>query len=124
LIHTIPQRDAVNRDEASDDEDPGDNVDGDITLSMWGEYLDEVFEDDEIDAAYTATRTNASNNGVTVSRNSDEEYSDDEDSKEFEEIAEAVKQNFPDHNDRNFPQEDLVLHEFRGQKVTLTELFG
>ncbi|KAF1774825.1 hypothetical protein GQ600_15797 [Phytophthora cactorum] len=34
-----PQRGSVHKDEESNDEDPGDSVDGAPTLSVWGEYL-------------------------------------------------------------------------------------
>ncbi|KAF4044508.1 hypothetical protein GN244_ATG03217 [Phytophthora infestans] len=105
LVSPSPQHGAIYEDEDSDDEDPGDNVDGNPTLLMWGEYLDEVFEDDEIDADYTATRsTYMPTSGATASRTSDEEYLDDESINELKEVAEAVKPNFPDHKDRNFPQ--------------------
>ncbi|KAG6947711.1 hypothetical protein JG687_00015933 [Phytophthora cactorum] len=46
LFSPSPQHGSVNKDEDSDDEDPGDNVDLTPTLSMWG---DEVFEDNDID---------------------------------------------------------------------------
>ncbi|KAG6946382.1 hypothetical protein JG687_00016740 [Phytophthora cactorum] len=45
LFSPSPQRGSMHEDEDSDDEDPEDNVDGAPTLSMWGEYLDEVFEE-------------------------------------------------------------------------------
>ncbi|KAF1772368.1 hypothetical protein GQ600_23666 [Phytophthora cactorum] len=46
LFSPSPQHGLVNKDEDSDDEDPGDNVDLTPTLSMWG---DEVSEDNDID---------------------------------------------------------------------------
>ncbi|KAG6946760.1 hypothetical protein JG688_00015859 [Phytophthora aleatoria] len=46
IRYSSPQHGSVNKDEDSDDEDPGDNVDLTPTLSMWG---DEVFEDNDID---------------------------------------------------------------------------
>ncbi|KAF4136212.1 hypothetical protein GN958_ATG14597 [Phytophthora infestans] len=115
LFSRSPQREAINEDEDSDGEDPGDNVDGNPTLLMWGEYLDKVFEDDKIDADHTATRsTYTPTNRAPASRTINE----------LEEIAEAVKPNFTDHNDRNFPQEASALQGFRGQKATLADLFG
>ncbi|POM76825.1 Hypothetical protein PHPALM_5899 [Phytophthora palmivora] len=48
-----PQKSLIQTDSIadydSDDEDPGDMVDGVVTLSLWNEYLAEVFEDDEIE---------------------------------------------------------------------------
>ncbi|GMG18015.1 unnamed protein product [Phytophthora fragariaefolia] len=116
-----PQRVLEDVEEASDIEDPGDCVEGAPILSTWNEYLSEVFEDSEIDAGYLENALNSSNNGVGISNNSSEAYSDSED--EFEEIATPAKPAFPASNDRTFPQEDLVLKGFRGQKMTLTELF-
>ncbi|ETO80033.1 hypothetical protein F444_05368 [Phytophthora nicotianae P1976] len=57
LFTPSPQRGAVIKEDESDDEDPGDGVDGDSTLSLWGDFLDEVFEDEEIGAGYTENET-------------------------------------------------------------------
>ncbi|GMG15955.1 unnamed protein product [Phytophthora fragariaefolia] len=116
-----PQHVLEDVEEASDIEDPGDCVEGAPILSTWNEYLSEVFEDSEIDAGYLENALNSSNNGVGISNNSSKAYSDSE--NEFEEIAKPAKPAFPASNDRDFPQEDLVLKGFRGQKMTLIELF-
>ncbi|KAG4041151.1 hypothetical protein PC123_g23325 [Phytophthora cactorum] len=115
------QRGAVNAGEYSDSEDPGDGVDGDPALSLWGEFLDEVFEDEEIDAVYEVTSRSAANVGVSASRDMRElsEVASDE----FEEIGGAVEQPFVNHNDRTFPQEAVKLREFREKKAKLGELF-
>eukprot|EP00644_Phytophthora_capsici_P005325 jgi/Phyca11/97059/e_gw1.1.1311.1 len=107
-------------DEESDDEDPGDGVDGDPTLSLWGEFLDEVFEDEEIDAGYAETAVHTDGGAARESRESPVNNS----SSELEAIPEAIKQAFTSHNDRNFPQEAIKLRGFRGRKATLEELFG
>ncbi|KAG6951353.1 hypothetical protein JG687_00013669 [Phytophthora cactorum] len=108
------QRGAVNAGEYSDSEDPG-------ALSLWGEFLDEVFEDEEIDAVYEVTSRSAANVGVSASRDMRElsEVASDE----FEEIGGAVEQPFVNHNDRTFPQEAVKLREFREKKAKLGELF-
>ncbi|KAG1697262.1 hypothetical protein DVH05_016549 [Phytophthora capsici] len=107
-------------DEESDDEDPGDGVDGDPTFSLWGEFLDEVFEDEEIDAGYAETAVHTDGGAARESRESPVNNS----SSELEAIPEAIKQAFTSHNDRNFPQEAIKLRGFRGRKATLEELFG
>ncbi|GMF57770.1 unnamed protein product [Phytophthora fragariaefolia] len=110
-------------DEDSDNEDPGDGVEGEPTLSLWGDFLDEVFQDTEIESGYTATDNNtpAACLPAPTSANGGEppRYS----SNEVEVIADMVKTSFPDHNDRNFPQETVTLQGFRGQKARLAELF-
>ncbi|KAE8913951.1 hypothetical protein PF003_g1794 [Phytophthora fragariae] len=120
----------VSEDADSDDEDPGDGVDGPPTFALWGEYLREVFEDDEIEAHYTDSGGDATYAAVRVSgavqdaRVSSEIGADDGNGNEFEEIAEAVRQTFTDDNDQRFPQEAVKLQGFGGQKATLAKLFG
>ncbi|KAE9333943.1 hypothetical protein PF008_g14202 [Phytophthora fragariae] len=144
LFTPSPQQHAVvNTDADSDDEDPGDGVDGPPTFALWGEYLKEVFEDGEIEADYAgngrnttdadagaSTGHNATDDSVRVSREqryvrgSRENDSDSENDNEFEEIPAAIKHAFTEENDRRFPQEPVKLQRFRGQKETLAKLFG
>ncbi|ETI54284.1 hypothetical protein F443_02906 [Phytophthora nicotianae P1569] len=123
LFTPSPQRGAVIEEDESDDEDPGDGVDGDSTLSLWGDFLDEVFEDEEIGAGYTENETFTSTAELQVT---DRLVEDELDNliDEFEFIPEAIKHTIPNFNDRNFPQEPKTLQGFRGLKATLAQLFG
>eukprot|EP00644_Phytophthora_capsici_P009097 jgi/Phyca11/101772/e_gw1.6.830.1 len=119
LFEPSPQQQgSSNADDDSDDDDPGDGVDGTTTLTLWGEFLDEVFEDEEIDAGYTENEAGPELRALRELREDDLE-----DENELENIPSPIKHEFPAHNDRNFPQEALVLQGFRGRKSTLTELF-
>lgn len=112
------QQGSSNADHDSDDDDPGDGADGTATLTMWGEFLDEVFEDEEIDAGYTENEA-----GPELRMLREQREDDSEDENELENIPSPIKHEFTVHNDRNFPQEALILQGFRGRKSTLTELF-
>ncbi|KAF1782445.1 hypothetical protein GQ600_27189 [Phytophthora cactorum] len=50
-------QDADHLAEDSDEEDPGDGVSDAATLALWGKYLDEVFQDEELDIVYTEAGT-------------------------------------------------------------------
>ncbi|KAG1712952.1 hypothetical protein DVH05_000682 [Phytophthora capsici] len=121
-VHTFTPstRGAVILEDESDDEDPGDGVYS--TMSLWGDFLDEVFQDEEIGAGYTAGETTNSTAGPQSTNLSVEELDNDVD--DFELIPEATKHPFPDINDRSFPQEPKTLQGFRGLKATLAQLFG
>lgn len=111
MLTPSPDRSVTNDDDDSDDEDPGDGVNGEETMSLWSEYLDEVFQDDEIDTGYAEV---GASEGQTQNITGDDE---------FEEIPAAVLHEFPEDNVPNFPQEGK-LKGFRAQKATLEELFG
>ncbi|KAG3110809.1 hypothetical protein PI125_g9689 [Phytophthora idaei] len=49
---TTQARSTVAEDDDNDEGNPGDGADGEETLSLWREYLDEVFADEEIDTGY------------------------------------------------------------------------
>ncbi|ETP44402.1 hypothetical protein F442_08997, partial [Phytophthora nicotianae P10297] len=123
LFTPSPQRGAVIEEDESDDEDPGDGVDGDSTLSLWGDFLVEVFEDEEIGAGYTENKTFTS---MAEPQVTDRLVEDELDNliDEFEFIPEAIKHTIPNFNDRNFPQKPKTLQGFRGLKATLAQLFG
>ncbi|KAG3174088.1 hypothetical protein PI124_g493 [Phytophthora idaei] len=94
-------QDADHLAEGSDEEDPGDGVSDAATLALWGEYLDEVFQDEEVDIGYTEAGT-SSNSACRAEQ-------DYEDGNEFEEIPAAVIHEFPAENVPNFPQEVKLL---------------
>ncbi|ETM30868.1 hypothetical protein L914_21456, partial [Phytophthora nicotianae] len=123
LFTPSPQRGAVIEEDESDDEDPGDAVDGDSTLSLWGDFLHEVFEDEEIGPGYTENETFTSTAEPQVT---DRLVEDELDNliDEFECIPEAMKHTIPTFYDRNFPQEHKTLQGFRGLKATLAQLFS
>ncbi|KAE9275625.1 hypothetical protein PF008_g29310 [Phytophthora fragariae] len=124
-LSTPPPRLSEREHEESDNDDRGDGVDGDEALSLWSDYLDEVFVDEEIDAGYEATLAtppSAEPSLRGVGESSDEE--DNNDANEFESIQKPFRLEFPQINDRAFPQESVRLLGFRGQKVTLADLFG
>ncbi|KAF4037709.1 hypothetical protein GN244_ATG10154 [Phytophthora infestans] len=112
-----PQRnqDADQLAEGSDEEDPGDGVSDAATLLLWGEYLDEMFQDEELDTVFAQAETSSSS-----TCRADQAF---EKADEFEEIAAAVIHKFPADNVPNFPQE-LKLSGFKTQNATLKELFG
>ncbi|KAF1788904.1 hypothetical protein GQ600_16479 [Phytophthora cactorum] len=91
-------------------------VDGDPTLSLWGEFLDEVFENEEIGAGYEVSSRTAANTGLSASRVVRE--LSEVDSDEFEEIGDAVEQPFTNHNDRTFPKKPSNCGDFVGRKQT------
>ncbi|ETO58630.1 hypothetical protein F444_22989, partial [Phytophthora nicotianae P1976] len=123
LFTPSPQRGAVIEEDESDDEDPGDGVDGDSTLSLWGDFLVEVFEDEEIGAGYTENETFTS---MAEPQVTDRLVEDELDNliDEFEFIPDAIKYTIPNFDDRNFPQKPKTLQGFRGLKATLAQLFG
>ncbi|KAF4146543.1 hypothetical protein GN958_ATG04316 [Phytophthora infestans] len=98
------QQGSSNADHDSDDDDPGDGADGTATLTMWGEFLDEVFEDEEIDAGYTENEA-----GPELRMLREQREDDSKDENELENIPSPIKHEFTVHNDRNFPQEALIL---------------
>ncbi|POM81725.1 Hypothetical protein PHPALM_263 [Phytophthora palmivora] len=112
--------------EYSDNEGPGYGVYGAETLSLWNEFLDEIFDDEEIDAGYAATQGTASMvEPIGVSERHELSGCDvDSDSDEFEIVPESNRVDFPQDNDRNFPQESIRLPGFRGQTAPLAERFG
>ncbi|KAG7382820.1 hypothetical protein PHYPSEUDO_004328 [Phytophthora pseudosyringae] len=115
MITPPPDRSAPNDEEDEDDDDPGDGVDGVETLSLWSDYLDEVFQDEELDIGYAET-------GVEPSRVNGAQPQVAEANDEFEPIPGAVLHELTLDNEPNFPQEGR-LTGFRAQKVTLEELF-
>ncbi|GMF61908.1 unnamed protein product [Phytophthora fragariaefolia] len=88
----------------------------------------QIFDDEEIDADYAATQGISSrdepNPGAEV-RGHHESNDDDlgNDNDKFGTIPEPTRFEFPQNNDRNFPQELVKVHGFRGQNATLAELF-
>ncbi|KAG6942133.1 hypothetical protein JG688_00018300 [Phytophthora aleatoria] len=112
-----PQRaqDAGHLAEDSDEEYPGDSVRDAATLALWGEYLDEVFQEEELDIGYTEAGTSSNS-----TCRAEQDYEDD---NEFEEIHAAVIHEFPIENVSYFPQE-VKLSGFKAQKATLEELFA
>ncbi|POM81359.1 Hypothetical protein PHPALM_682 [Phytophthora palmivora] len=95
--------------EDSDNEGPGDGVDGGETLSLWNEFLDEIFDDEEIAAGYAATQGTASTvEPIGVSKRHQRSGCDvDNDSDEFEIVPESNRVDFPQDNDQNFPHESI-----------------
>ncbi|KAF1782442.1 hypothetical protein GQ600_15693 [Phytophthora cactorum] len=75
-------QDADHLAEDSDEEDPGDGVSDAATLALWGKYLDEVFQDEELDIVYTEAGTSLNSTCCA-----EQDYEDD---NEFEEIPAAV----------------------------------
>eukprot|EP00644_Phytophthora_capsici_P001399 jgi/Phyca11/67125/gw1.10.468.1 len=89
-------------------EDPGDLADGTETVRLWEDFLDEVFEDDEINAEYTAAETNALSAEAEVN--------------ELEAIPEPNKTPFPKDNLQTFPRQTRLIG-IRGLNATLAEIF-
>ncbi|GMF46130.1 unnamed protein product [Phytophthora fragariaefolia] len=116
-------RESARVDEDSDNEDPGDGVEGEPTLSLWGDFLDEVFLDTKIESGYTATDNNTPTACLPAPTSANGGEPPRYSSNGLEEIADMVKTSFPDQNDRNFPQETVTLQGFRGQKARLAEQF-
>ncbi|KAF1786173.1 Zinc finger, C2H2 [Phytophthora cactorum] len=115
------QRGAVNADEDSDSEDPGDSADGDPTLSLWGEFL----------GGFRKRGNWCRLRGIKSQcckhwRKRFEGYEKIERGRfgRIRRNGDAVKQPFTNHNDRTFPQEAVKLRGFRGQKAKLGALFG
>ncbi|ETI33151.1 hypothetical protein L914_01908 [Phytophthora nicotianae] len=96
-IFTLPPPPALERNADSeadgDDDDPGNGADGEKTMALWSGYLDEVFEDEELDRGYEEAHS-------TLNQHVED------DSGEFEVIALPALHEFPRHNDPAFPQEE------------------
>ncbi|GMF56071.1 unnamed protein product [Phytophthora fragariaefolia] len=106
-----------------------DGIDSAETLSVWNDVLDEIFDDEEIDANCAATQGTSSrdepNPGAEV-RGHHESNGDDlgNDNDKFGTIPEPTRFEFPHNKDQNYPQESVKVHGFRGQNATLAGLFS
>ncbi|KAE9176839.1 hypothetical protein PF002_g28495 [Phytophthora fragariae] len=88
-----------------DVDDIGDGVDAEETFPHWVEYLDGVFDDDEIGSAFAASEDNTYLNW------------------ELEEIPAANDTVFPDTDDGSFPQENKIVG-IRALKASLSALYA
>ncbi|KAG3091867.1 hypothetical protein PI125_g17306 [Phytophthora idaei] len=109
------QHQPTNAEEDSDGEDPGEVVSDASTLSLWADYLAEVFQDEEIDTNYAAIDSRL--------QSTDPVGNEREEDNKFEDTSAAVIHVFPSENNPGFPQQDK-LEGFRTQEATLRELFG
>ncbi|RLN72982.1 hypothetical protein BBJ28_00018682 [Nothophytophthora sp. Chile5] len=97
---------APSDDEALDD--IGDGVNEEDTFLLWDEYLEEVFDDDEVADVYAEASL----------------YHDGpEDETELAPIPRPDRTPFPARNEPNFPQE-RALGGIRAHKVSLADLFA
>ncbi|KAG1706479.1 hypothetical protein DVH05_001628 [Phytophthora capsici] len=99
----VVERNAGSEGADGGDDDPGDGADGEETMALWTEYLD---EDEELDTGYEEAHS-------TLNQHVED------DADEFKTIALPVLHEFPTYNPSG-----KKLTGFRGQKVTLVELFG
>lgn len=94
---------AIDEDEL---DDIGDGVDAEETFPHWVEYLDGVFEDDEIGSAFAESLE-------------DNSYLN----WELEEIVAADDTVFPDTDDGGFPQENKIVG-IHALKASLSALYS
>ncbi|KAF1782857.1 hypothetical protein GQ600_14603 [Phytophthora cactorum] len=78
-------------EEEEDLEDIGDGVDGDGTFPRWDEYFAEVFDDDEIGNAFTASDDDPTYHGW-----------------EFEPVPQSTQTPYPEFDSVSFLQENRI----------------
>ncbi|KAJ8524221.1 hypothetical protein ON010_g16897 [Phytophthora cinnamomi] len=93
-------------------EDDADIYEVDDIVAHWDTVLSALEDGDDSDLQALLASADAINRGEVASEENEEE----------EAIMPPVRHSFPDHDDKRFPQEPLVLKGLRGRKVPLAEL--